>query len=246
LAADIEKARVLLRQKGRIVAFTGAGVSTASGIPDFRSPGGIWSRYRPVAFDEFLASDDGRRRYWRYKRETFAAFAGARPNAAHLALAGLEREGRLLAVVTQNVDGLHQDAGSRRVVELHGSNRRVACLQCGRDGPAADVMGGSGVPTCDACGGWIKPATISFGQDLRPEVLEEAFQVARACDLMLVLGSSLVVYPAAAVPEAAVRNGAPLVVVNREPTPLDGQAAAVLHGAVEELLPELARGGEAP
>ena len=235
------RARALLRQKGRIVAFTGAGVSTASGIPDFRSPGGVWSRYRPVPFDDFLASDEGRRRYWLYKRETHAAFAGARPNAAHHALVELEREGRLLAVVTQNIDGLHQDAGSTRVVEVHGTNRRLECVQCGRGGPVEEAMRATGVPTCEACGGWVKPATISFGQDLRPEVLAEAFQLARECDLMLVLGSSLVVYPAASVPELAVRRGVPLVVINREPTPLDPLAAAVLHGPIEELLPALVR-----
>jgi NAD-dependent deacetylase len=239
--ARVENARRLLHQARRVAAFTGAGVSTASGIPDFRSPGGIWSRYRPVPIDEFLASDEGRRRYWRYKRETHAAFAGARPNAAHQALAALERSGRLLAVVTQNVDGLHQDAGSRRVIELHGTNRRAECLRCGRGQPVEEAMAGDGVPTCESCGGWVKPATISFGQNLRPEVLEEAFAVARDCDLMLVLGSSLVVYPAASVPEAAVREGAPLVVINREPTPLDSLAAAVLHGAVEQLLPPLLR-----
>src|SRR5262245_15391568 len=172
------QARALLRQARRIVAFTGAGVSTASGIPDFRSPGGVWSRYRPVPYDEFLASDEGRRRYWAYKRETHAAFAGARPNAAHRALVALERDGRLLAVVTQNIDGLHQDAGSARVVEVHGTNRRLECVQCGRTGPVEEAMRAAGVPTCEACGGWVKPATVSFGQDLRQEVLAEAFQLA--------------------------------------------------------------------
>ncbi len=245
MAPQTENARRLLQRARRVAAFTGAGVSTASGIPDFRSPGGIWSRYRPVPFDEFLASEDGRRRYWRYKRETFAAFAGARPNASHRALADLERQGRLLAVVTQNVDGLHQDAGSRRVVELHGTNRRVECLQCGRGLPAEEVMAGPDVPTCEACGGWLKPATISFGQPLRPEVLEEAFEVARECDLMLVLGSSLVVYPAAGVPEAALARGVSLVVINREPTPIDHRATAVIHGAVEDVLPALVGAGEA-
>jgi NAD-dependent deacetylase len=236
----IDSAYQTLAPADRILVYSGAGLSTESGIPDFRSPGGIWSRYRPVSFDEFLGSDDGRRRYWEYKRQMHAAFAGARPNAAHFALAALEREGRLLAVLTQNVDGLHQDAGSRRVVEIHGTNRRVCCLDCGRDQPAAEVMAAAGIPTCDACGGWLKPATISFGQELRPEVLDEAFRAAAACDLMLVLGTSLVVYPAAAIPEVAVEQGVPLVVVNREPTPLDARAAAALYGPVEELLPQLA------
>lgn len=233
-------ARALLRRGRRVVAFTGAGLSTASGIPDFRSPGGVWSRYRPVSFDEFLGSDDGRRRYWDYKRAMFAAFAGARPNAAHYALAAMEGAGRLLAVVTQNVDGLHQDAGSTRVVELHGTNRTVSCLECGRSSPAEHVMAQPGVPTCGACGGWLKPATISFGQPLRPEVLHEAFDAASRCDAMLVMGTSLVVYPAAGIPEVAARRGVPIIVVNREPTPLDGRAAVALHGPVEELLPALA------
>ena len=240
-----ESARRLIAQSRRAVAFTGAGMSTASGIPDFRSPGGVWSRYRPVSFPDFLASDDGRRRYWEYKRAMHGAFAGARPNAAHLALAQLEREGRLLAVVTQNVDGLHQEAGSRRVIEVHGTNRRVECLQCGRSLPADAVFGAIAgdpftIPTCAACGGWLKPATISFGQNLLPEVIDEAFRLARECDLMIVAGSSLVVYPAAAVPEAAVESGAALIVVNAEATPLDDRARVVFHGPVEVVLPALA------
>ncbi|PYP99060.1 MAG: sigma factor regulator FecR, partial [Acidobacteria bacterium] len=164
-------ARRLLSRSRRVVAFTGAGVSTASGVPDFRSPGGIWSRYRPVTIQEFRASADARRRYWLYKKETYADFAQARPNAAHAALARLEADGRMLGVITQNIDGLHQDAGSRKVVELHGTNRRVECLGCGRTGPAAEaqerLLAGEDVPTCAGCGGPLKAATISFGQALR-------------------------------------------------------------------------------
>lgn len=243
MAENLEGARRLVARCRRRVAFTGAGISTASGVPDFRSPGGIWSRYRPVTIQEFLASAEARRRYWRYKKETYAAFAGARPNAAHAALARLEAEGRLLGVVTQNIDGLHQEAGSRRVVELHGTNRRVECLSCGRAHAAAAIqerlLAGCDVPTCDTCGGFLKPATISFGQALRAEILEEAFGLARESDLLLVLGSSLVVYPAAAIPGAAADAGAAVVIVNREPTPLDGVAAHVLRGPVEEILPAL-------
>jgi NAD-dependent deacetylase len=169
--------------------------------------------------------------------------AGARPNAAHAALARLEADGRLQAVITQNIDGLHQEAGSRRVIELHGTNRRVACLSCGRSRPAAEVYqalrGGLEVPLCDACGGFLKPATISFGQALQPEVLDEAFRLARAADLLIVLGSSLVVHPAAAIPEEAAEAGVPVLIVNREPTPLDPLAEVVLLGALEELLPRL-------
>lgn len=241
---SLDEAQRLLGASHRAVAFTGAGVSTASGVPDFRSPGGIWSRYRPVSLQEFVASDEARRAYWRYKKETYADFAAARPNPAHHALAHLEREGRLLAVITQNIDGLHQDAGSRAVVELHGTNRRVCCLECGRAWPAPLIqerlLAGCEVPACDACGGILKAATVSFGQPLPPEAWGAAWRLATACDLLLVLGSSLVVHPAAALPEAAASVGAAVIIVNREATPLDHLAAQVLRGAVEEILPVLA------
>src|SRR5205809_7441699 len=172
---SLDGARRLLARSRRAVAFTGAGVSTASGVPHLRSPGGIWSRYRPVTIQEFRASAEARKHYWLYKKETYAAFAQARPNAAHRALARLEAEGRLLGVITQNIDGLHQDAGSRTVIELHGTNRRVECLDCDREYGAAEIqdrlLAGCEVPTCDACAGPLKSATISFGQALRPEVL---------------------------------------------------------------------------
>ena len=236
----------LIDSADRIALFTGAGISTESGIPDFRSPGGIWTRYRPVTIQEFRASAEARKRYWLYKKETYAAFAQARPNAAHAVLARLEAEGRMLGVITQNIDGLHQDAGSRKVVELHGTNRRVECLGCGRTGPAAEaqerLLAGEDVPTCAGCGGPLKAATISFGQALRPEVLEEAFALAREADLLLVLGSSLVVYPAAAIPETVAAQGAPMIIINREPTPLDALAAVALKGDVERLLPALVDG----
>ena len=243
---SLDGARRLLARSRRAVAFTGAGVSTASGVPDFRSPGGIWSRYRPVTIQEFRASAEARKHYWLYKKETYAAFAQARPNAAHAVLARLEAEGRMLGVITQNIDGLHQDAGSRNVVELHGTNRRVECLGCGRTGPAGEaqerLVAGEEVPTCGSCGGALKAATISFGQALRPEVLEAAFALAREADLLLVLGSSLVVYPAAAIPETMAARGAPMIIINREPTPLDALAAVALKGDVERLLPALVNG----
>jgi NAD-dependent deacetylase len=240
---DLAKARDLVTRSERMVAFTGAGISTASGIADFRSPGGVWSRYRPIPIQEFLASDEARREYWRYKRETYEQMALARPNAAHAALARLEAEGRLQAVVTQNIDGLHQDAGSRKVIELHGTNRRVDCLDCGGSRPADEVQerlrGGLEVPLCDACGGFLKPATISFGQSLRTDVLDEAFGLARAADLLIVVGSSLLVYPAAAIPEEAAAAGIPLIIVNREPTPLDRRAEIVVLGEAQDLLPQI-------
>ena len=203
-------------------------------MPDFRSPGGIWSRYRPVTIQEFKISEEARRRYWLYKKETYADFAHARPNATHNVLARLEAEGRLLGVITQNIDGLHQDAGSRNVVELHGTNRRYECLGCARTGPAAEaqerLLAGEEVPACRDCGAPLKAATISFGQALKPEVLDEA-RLARAADLMIVLGSSLVVYPAAI--RGGGRGGAPMIIINREPTPLDRLATVALQGEVE-------------
>ena len=241
--AMLEEARRVLASSRTTVAFTGAGVSTASGVPDFRSPGGIWSRYQPVTIQQFLASEDARRSYWRYKKETYGDFAAARPNAAHQALARLEGDGRLAAVITQNIDGLHQEAGSRAVLELHGTNRRVCCLSCGQSYPAALIqarlLAGCEVPSCDGCGGILKAATVSFGQALPRDVLADAWRLATACDVFLVLGSSLVVQPAAALPEAAAAAGAAVVIVNREPTPLDSLAAHVLRGAVEEILPAM-------
>src|SRR5688572_26780678 len=184
---DVDAARMLVARHRGAAAFTGAGVSTASGVPDFRSPGGIWSRYRPVPFDEFLADPDARRRYWAYKRETYDDFAHARPNAAHVALAAMEEAGRLLGVITQNIDGLHQEAGSANVLELHGTNRWVACLRCRARHPAAEIqarlVAGCEVPTCDACGGWLKPATVSFGQSLPAAVVDAAFALATSAEL---------------------------------------------------------------
>jgi NAD-dependent deacetylase len=241
----IAEAQRLLAAARRAVAFTGAGISTGSGIPDFRSPGGVWTRYQPVSIQEFLADGEARRRYWQYKAESFTALAAARPNPGHAALAQMEAGGRLSGVITQNIDGLHQAAGSRRVIELHGTNREVRCLSCRRAYPTEEIharlQAGDEVPVC-ACGGWLKPATISFGQSLPEEVLQAAFDLAGEADLMLVLGSSLLVYPAAAIPEAAASRGVGLIIVNREPTPLDAMADVVLHGPLEALLPRLQAG----
>lgn len=241
--ATLDRARAVLAAAESTAAFTGAGMSTASGVPDFRSPGGIWSRYKPVPFQEFVADPDARRRYWQYKKETYADFARARPNAGHRALAAMESAGRLRGVVTQNIDGLHQEAGSRLVLELHGTNRRVVCIRCAREWPAAEIQSrlleGCEVPECDHCGGILKAATVSFGQALPADVLEASFHVATTVDVLLVLGSSLVVHPAASIPAAAAEAGARLVIVNREPTPLDGMAEVVLREPLEDVLPAL-------
>jgi NAD-dependent deacetylase len=239
----LDRARGLVADARSAVAFTGAGMSTASGVPDFRSPGGIWSRYKPVPFPEFVASREARVEYWRYKKETYDDFARARPNAGHRALAALEDAGRLRGVVTQNIDGLHQDAGSRFVLELHGTNRRVTCLRCKAERPAAEIqallVAGCEEPACERCGGILKAATVSFGQPLPQDVLLASFSVASSSDVMLVLGSSLVVHPAASIPAAAAEAGARLVIVNREPTPLDGLADVVVRGPLEDVLPAL-------
>jgi NAD-dependent deacetylase len=244
VASDMQRAAALVCERRPAVALTGAGMSTASGIADFRSPGGVWSRYRPVTIQEFLAGEDARRRYWEYKRATYDEFARAVPNAGHEALARLEREDHLNAILTQNIDGLHQAAGSRRVLELHGTERQVVCLSCARNFDRAAIqkrlVAGEPVPRCDACDGLLKPATVSFGQALPADVLAEAVQLAGACGCMLALGSSLVVHPAAELPVVAKRAGAALIVVNREPTPVDSHADVVISGDVSEVLPLLA------
>ena len=229
-----------LSESRRVVAFTGAGISTESGVADFRSPGGVWSKYQPVMFQDFLASAEARRQYWRMKKEGYWEMRRARPNAGHRALARLEAAGKLVAVITQNIDGLHQDAGSRRVVELHGTSRSVVCLQCAArfdpDAIQARLESGEEIPLCDRCGGPVKPATVSFGQVLPEEVLSEAFQLATSADLMLAIGSSLVVEPAASLPLQAKRDGARLVILNKTETPLDPIADVVLREPIGESL----------
>ncbi|MHC4406210.1 MAG: SIR2 family NAD-dependent protein deacylase [Planctomycetota bacterium] len=215
------------------VAFTGAGISTESGIPDFRSPGGVWSKYQPVMFDDFLARAEARHEYWRQKCEAHADFAAAEPNAGHRALARWERRGLLWGVITQNIDGLHQAAGSRNVLELHGTNRAIQCLDCQQrfaPEPMVEAFLETGaVPDCPACGGRLKHATISFGQALAPEVIEEALQRSRRAEVFLAIGSSLVVEPAASLPRLAQASGARLVIVNRDPTGGDDVADLVLN-----------------
>ncbi|MGA8209426.1 MAG: Sir2 family NAD-dependent protein deacetylase [Nocardioidaceae bacterium] len=242
--------RDLLSAASRVVAFTGAGISTESGIPDFRSPGGLWSRYDPtqLTFERYVASAEVRATSWRMRRELLAQAHA--PNAGHHALARLERSGRMLGVVTQNIDGLHQAAGSRRVVEIHGTAREVMCIGtrprhgtpdgCGWRAPAAWAFdrldAGEPDPRCPECAGLVKSATVSFEQVLFPEVVEEAFTLAGETDLMVAVGSSLVVYPAAELPRVALRHGARLVVVNDEPTPYDDTADLVVRGRAGDVL----------
>jgi NAD-dependent deacetylase len=222
-----------LRTARRAVVFTGAGMSTESGIPDFRSPGGVWARYQPVYFQDFLASDAGRCEYWRQKCEAHGQFGAAQPNVGHKVLAEWEAAGRVHAVITQNIDGLHQAAGSRRVLELHGTALEVVCLSCARRFDPEPLMAAfretAQAPCCSVCGGWLKSATVSFGQALPEDVLAEAWELARQCDLFLVLGSSLVVEPAASLPRIARQHGARLVIINRDPTEQDATADTVFR-----------------
>lgn len=240
----------LLSRAERIVAFTGAGVSTESGIPDFRSPGGVWTRYDPrkLDFANYVGDPQVRADLWAMRREFFAG--SWKPNAAHHALAALERAGRLLGVITQNIDGLHREAGSHTIIELHGTAREVMCIGhrpvggtptgCGFRAPYTwafeRIDAGDPDPACPECGGLVKSATVSFGQMLFPGVVEAAEQLVRSCDLLLTIGSSLVVYPAAGLPLVAVEHGADLVIVNNEPTPLDRYATLVVHRRAGEVL----------
>ena len=235
----------LIAESERIVAFTGAGVSTESGIPDFRSPGGVWDRYAPINFKQFLLDSEARRETWRRGLHTYPVVAAAEPNPAHVALVELERLGKLRAVVTQNIDGLHQKAGHApdRVVELHGNAHGVRCLSCrgwaSREAVHRRVLDGEEEPACPDCGGTLKPTSVSFGEPMPVEAMRRAEREARASDLCLVVGSSLVVFPAAHVPRYALESGARLAIVNVTETPLDDVATVVVRGLAGELLPPI-------
>ena len=243
----IDAARRLVAGASRVVGFTGAGISTESGVPDFRSPGGVWSENRIVDFQEFVSSEAGRVEYWRQKALSWPAMRDAQPNAGHLAFVELHRQGRLDALVTQNIERLHQRSGlpGQKVLELHGTTTEAACLDCaGRissDEACRRIEAGERAPRCRECGGFLKPATISFGQAMPHDVVTAAVVAAGACDLLLAVGSSLVVEPAASIPRVARQAGARLIIVNRDPTPLDGIADAVVRGEIGAVLPELVR-----
>ncbi|MEW6137525.1 MAG: NAD-dependent deacylase [Thermodesulfobacteriota bacterium] len=234
----IRKLARLICDSRNIVVFTGAGISTESGIPDFRSPGGIWSQYNPddLTYQRFRSHERYRKLYWEYDRARYPAMKSARPNAAHEAVVEIERAGRLLALITQNIDGLHQDAGTSKskIYELHGTVREVSCLDCHARWPREEITEmmdreGTEVPYCAHCGGPLKCATIAFGQSLPADVLEQSFVHARACDLFLTIGSSLVVQPANFLPVEAKRSGARLVLVNLSSTPYDDLMDVVIN-----------------
>jgi NAD-dependent deacetylase len=229
-----------IRENDAIVVFTGAGISTESGIPDFRSPGGLWTRYRPVTFQEYISSEAARVEAWKRRLETHEAHKNARPNIGHYFVQSLDQKGKLIGLITQNVDGLHSEAGlaNEKIVELHGTNRRIICLKCDKsfdpDQVIKRLVGDFSSPKCDACGGILKSATISFGQAMPEAAMRQAQEWTAGAAVFVVMGSSLQVQPAASFPVVAKRNGALLAIVNREPTPLDEYADFVHHGAIGE------------
>ena len=225
----------MLEKSRRAVVFTGAGISTESGIPDFRSPGGIWTKYQPIDFRDFMASEDMRRESWRRKFASDSVMKAAKPNKGHLAVAKLVQQGKVSSVITQNVDGLHQASGvpDEKVIELHGNTTYAVCLDCGKRYELQDIRATFEkkeiLPVCDKCNGIVKTATISFGQAMPVNEVRAAEEETLACDLFLAIGSSLVVYPAAGFPAQAKQNGAKLVILNRDPTALDSVADLVLN-----------------
>jgi len=239
-----ERLREMIESARRVAIFTGAGISTESGIPDFRSPGGVWSKMSPIYFQEFVASEAKRREAWTRAFSGRAGWVGREPNAGHYACARLVASGKASAVITQNVDNLHQDAGvpADQVIELHGNASYATCLECGLRHELADLKAlfeaTGDLPCCRACGGIVKTATISFGQPMPEGPMARAEEETLACDLFLVLGSSLVVYPAAGFPILAKQNGARLAIVNREPTDQDRYADLVLHDEIGPVMSE--------
>jgi len=246
IAADLQTAisqlRTLVGNADAIVPFTGAGISTECGIPDFRSPGGLWTKNRPIEFGDFLASQEMRDEAWRRRFAMEANFAKAKPGRGHRALASLYRAGKVPGLVTQNIDNLHQVSGfaPEHIVELHGNTTYAVCLECEQRYELSWVRqrferAGERAPDC-MCGGYIKTATVSFGQSMPAAAMERAEQLAGNCDLFLAIGSSLVVWPAAGFPLMAKRNGAALIIINREPTEFDDIADLVVHHDIGDVL----------
>lgn len=245
LQDHIHDAAELVQHAQRIAVLTGAGISTESGIPDFRSPDSAWSQHPPVSYRDFLNSAEARQRYWQTRGSLAGQVALAQPNAAHKALAELERRGTLLGVITQNFDGLHQDAGNspERVIELHGTSRFAACTLCGTRSPMSELQerinAGETDPRCPDCSGFLKAATILFGQKVPEGELNRARAITEICDLFLVIGSSLKVVPASTLPRLALRRDIPLIIINLQPTSLDSVADVVIHEKAGHVLPDI-------
>ena len=242
---DLAELAALIRKSTDVVFFTGAGISTESGVPDFRSPGGVWTKYQPVLLQDFLASEAARVQHWRLKKATYELFKTVKPNIGHYAIRQFEERGQLLGLITQNIDGLHKLAGvsEEKLVELHGTDRLVTCLKCGKRYQPADVYENLGeeftAPTCGECGGFLKSANISFGQAMPIEAMQRAQAWSEQAEIFIVIGSSLQVQPAASIPVIAKRSGAALAIINRDPTPLDDIADFVHRGAIGEFFERL-------
>lgn len=242
---DIKKVKQLVEKSKKITILTGAGISTESGISDFRSPGGIWSRYRTVTLQEMLRDITMRKYYWRYKSETIPSMLKAEPNAAHNATGRLDAQGRLFYLLTQNIDGLHEKGGvnSARIVNLHGTNLEAVCWECGKIYKITDILPRLAEcdynPACDECGGFVKPNTVAFGQNLNPDHLAVAEAASTQCDLFMALGSSLVVHPVCGYVETAFNSGRPVIIINRDPTPYDQIADFKLTESLAEIMPVL-------
>ncbi len=234
-----------LRRSRDVVFFTGAGISTESGVPDFRSPGGVWTRYQPVYFQDFISSEAARVRHGKLKKETYELYKKVKPNIAHFAISDFEKRGKLLGLITQNVDGLHSLAGvsDKKLVELHGTDRLVRCLDCQKDFEAAAIYEGLGEdftsPVCDSCGGFLKSATISFGQSMPVDAMEQAKTWSEQAEVFIVIGSSLQVQPAASFPVVAKRQGSLLAIINRDETPLDDLADFNRRGSIGDFFKQL-------
>ena len=235
-----------IAKDGNNVVFTGAGISTESGIPDFRSQGGIWDKYRPVYFDDFMSSKEARIEYWKRHAELYPDLMKAKPNPAHMAVAQLHEMGLLEAVITQNIDGLHQDSGipGKQVIELHGNTRRVRCMSCRQLISLHEVHKrieqGDSAPECE-CGGYLKSDTISFGQAMPVDEVEKATELSQNADFFMVIGSTLLVHPAAAMPGYATKYGSFLVIVNLSETPYDDVSNVLIQGKAGEILPEITK-----
>jgi NAD-dependent deacetylase len=242
---QLEEFAARVKASKATVFFTGAGISTESGVPDFRSPGGVWTKYQPVLFQDFLASESARVQHWQLKKATYELFKTVEPNVAHCAICQYEQRGQMLGLITQNIDGLHKIAGTseEKLVELHGTDRLVTCLKCAKRYQPADVYEDLRepftAPTCDDCGGFLKSANVSFGQSMPVEAMRRAQAWSEQADVFIVLGSSLQVQPAASFPVIAKRSGALLAIVNRDPTPLDEIADFVHHGAIGDFFRRL-------
>ena len=249
---EIKRIAEKIKQGGKNVVFTGAGISTESGIPDYRSQGGIWDKFRPVYYDEFMGARDSREEYWRRWRELYKGIQQARPNAGHTAIARLDQMGLLEALITQNVDGLHQESGvaDEKIIELHGNTRRIRCMSCRKITPTEEtrkrLQSGDGAPECE-CGGYLKPDTISFGQAMPVEAVEKAIALSQASDFFLVVGSTLLVQPAAHMPVYARQNNAFLAIINLSDTPCDNMCDVLIRDkagdVLQRIVEEVEKGG---